>query len=321
VVVRATEAKCFLPCERSWGRSTKFGGALALREHYVRGVHIRWVDGGDNDDDRRFARRVNLTTFPIALTLMGLFMWMGITGSRFVLAPFGGFVALGLTSSIIVARHRRRRERERLQLRVPYEPLLVRDPTTGRVGPVEAFAGSRPARVATAVRGVIARRQIGARSEASIEDVQSILARAAQIEDVECSWHPARDGVTCELAASIPGANRNGRLYVRGVLRAGPPTTFQGTTTWDLDFLPVVVVPLVFLIAGPIAFVVGAGSLLIGRPMDGVVVAVLWGAGATAASLQWLNRLVLVYERLGRVLQRTFGDGLGTGEVRPVLRG
>jgi hypothetical protein len=189
------------------------------------------MDGGDNDDDRRFARRVNLTTVPIALALIGRFTWMGSTGSRFVLAPMGGFLALGLTSSIVVRRHRRRRERERQQLRVPYEPLVVRDPTSGRVGPAETFAGSRPARLASALRAVIVRRRIRAQSPASIEDVQTSLAQAAQIEDVHCSWHPVPDGVASELAASIPGAKGNGYLYVRGLLRSGPTTTFQATTT------------------------------------------------------------------------------------------
>ena len=284
-------------------------------------MQIRWLDGGDNDDDRRFARRVNFTTFPIALALMGLFVWMASIGSRFALAPFGAFFALGLTTSIVVGRHRRRTARERQQLRPPYEPLLVRDPTTGRVGPPEAFSGSRPARLASAVRGVIARRQIGAQSEASIEEVQSSLARAAEIEDVQWSWHPVPDGIACELAASIPRANRNGRLYVRGVLRVGRTTTFQGTTTCDANFLPVVFVPFVFLVVGPIAFVVGAGSLLTGHPMDGNLFAILWGVAGTSASLYWLNQLVLIYERLGRVLQRAFGEGLHTGEVRPVVRG
>jgi hypothetical protein len=31
--------------------------------------------------------------------------------------------------------------------------------------------------------------------------------------------------------------------------------------------------------------------------------------------------LILIYERLGRILLRAFGEGLETGETRPVLRG
>jgi hypothetical protein len=252
----------------------------------------------------------------VAALLFGLSFWLVVIGSPLAPVAFWALVALIPARSLYLWQRQRRMERER-HAQSPSEPLIVRNPRTGRVGPAEEVAGLLPGRIVRAVRATLLSRAVAAESADPVLEVQQRLQRAATIEDARYSWRPTPEGVAIELGVCVQRLRQyrmEPELVVRGELRPGPVTTFRAAPDRGSGAFPILVLAPVFLVVGSAVLLTTLVSLISGNATDGTLFALVWGTGAVVGGVLQLRRFTLVYERHLRVLQRVFGEGLRQGE-------
>jgi hypothetical protein len=255
--------------------------------------------------------------FSVAVVLFALYVWLVVIGSPLAPVAIWALVVLIPVRGLYLWQRQRRMERERHALSPP-EPLIVRNPRTGRVGPAEAVAGPLPGRIVRAVRATLLSRAVAAESADPVLEVQQRLQRAAAIEDARYSWRPTPDGVAIELGVCVPRIRRypmEPELVVRGELRPGPVTTFRAAPDRGSGAFPLVILAAGFLVVGSVVLLTALVSLISGNATDGTRFALVWGTGAVAGGVQQLRRFTLLYECHTRVLQRAFGEDLRQGEA------
>lgn len=254
---------------------------------------------------------------PLGLLAMGGVLVLLATGSRFtfvaVLACFALTVAWN--GYVLVRRQRLRRQYEARASRASIRPGT--GGPVGRMAPAHAAPGV-PARFARGLRSIAWSTQVSATSSASLLEVQSALARAADRAGAAFSWHPVPDGIAVEWR--VRPANIRNQMFMRctGQVRTdGTRTTFAGRITPDAIMRVSIIHMVVFGAGGIIAIVVCLGGFAFGTgDRSGFAFLLVWGTFGSAFCTSWIWSHAKAYEAHLAMLHDAFGASVILGEVR-----
>lgn len=264
----------------------------------------------------RFLKRAKVVLLPVWFVLAALAFVFFAAQSPYALVPFVTLVVLTIVWNVYFVLWKRRLEARSHSIGGTDDPVaMVRDQRTGQMRPRDHGGRDRVAhRLVRGARVMLVSTPFVAEAAVPLQEVQQLIADAAQREGATYSWRQTPTGTLITLAVRPP--NIRNRIFMRltGELREEGTTTFRGSIRPDAMMLLLGMGPaLVFLVAG-IGLLLAAIGLMIASPNKGsLVFMILWGLFACTFSLTWLWSHNSAFEKHVRMLRSVFGDGLRLG--------
>jgi hypothetical protein len=260
----------------------------------------------------RLHKRTQIVLFPVWVVLAFLMFALGVNRSNYAFVPIAAMLAINVGTNIYFSARRRQ-----IIAAYPLPPApMVRDERSGRWVAADDLRAPIVDRLRTGIRAMLTSTRCVAETSDPFDDVQWQLYEAGVAEG-ETYWSvPSRNGRWIELALRAPNIRNRLFMYVKGELAPGPVTTFSGSIQPDTQMVILGIAPvLVFFIGGPIAVIVGIGSLFFVSTADhgGMASLTFWGVFASIGSSSFIMKFAWMYETQVRLLRRVFGDRLTLG--------